>query len=188
MVSANFAIRGLRAGGTFLANALAAWIGTAILESLASSAIRPFTHSRSSTVIREWICSIVLAALIGVLVQQRWKTSTAKWVWVAGLLWFTFGLAGGLGFPIGSPWRTFSGMACVETQGIPCIQFWDFTVPLIRCASYSIAACLAIRARRHGLAGLSLDRLLAGLFLIGLPKPSHDQGPKGENSEQKNFT
>jgi hypothetical protein len=94
-------------------------------------------------VIREWACSIVFATLIAIIIQTRRRTATAKWVWAAGALWFVFGLSGGLGLPVDNPWLTFSGIACSESPGIPCMQFWIFTVPVVRSVAYSIASALA---------------------------------------------
>jgi hypothetical protein len=149
----------------FLGNGAAAFFGVAIIEALISPAVKLFTHSAVSIVTREWICSIAVAAAIGTLVRRSQGPSMARWVWIPGLLWFLYGLAGGTGYQIDNRWGTFSGTACAEVRGLPCTIFWAFSVPLIRTASYSVAASISGGVRK----GSTLSRVLAGLFLIGPP-------------------
>jgi hypothetical protein len=163
----------------FLANVLAAFIGTAVLESPISPLVKVFAHSAASMVIREWICSIALAALIGFLAQRRWKTNSARWVWVAGVLWFAFGLT-----QFGDPWLTFSGIRCAEFRGYPCVAFWSFTVPLIRTIAYSIAAFLTARLSGDVPAEFhpALSHFFSAMFLTGLPKIDKERSVVEETS------
>jgi hypothetical protein len=165
IVSAPSSTRVLRACGGFLANTLTAIIGVGILASL----VKPFMHSRASILLTQWIGSIVFAALLGVSVQRRWRTRTARWVWMPALLWFLFGLIEFGRF--GNPWLTFSGIACVD-RGNPCLQFTVFTVLLVRSSTYSLAAYLSSRSGAQHATEFHpvLSRLLSGLFLVGLPK------------------
>jgi hypothetical protein len=117
-MSPNPEFRILRRCAAFLANLLAAFLGTAVLESFVIPLLKLFAHSAASTVIREWICSITLSALIGVSVERRRKTQTARWVWVAGVLWFAFGLT-----QVRNRWFNFSGTGCAEMRGMPCTYF-----------------------------------------------------------------
>jgi hypothetical protein len=167
---------------------LLAALGTTFLENLISPIVKLFTKSPASMVIREWICSIVISALMAALVQGRWRTSTARWVWTIGLLWFLYGLTGGFGLPVENRWRAFSGIACSETRGIACVQFWSFTVPLVRCTFYSIGACLAsARMIRDQLAKsqVVVSRLLAGLFLVGLSEIVNDENAEERTKEDR---
>jgi hypothetical protein len=178
IVFAPSAIQVLRGFGGFLANALAVIVGVGILKSLSAVLVKLFTHSRASMVLTEWIGSIVFAALLGVLVQRRWRTRTARWIWMPALLWFLFGLTGPAG-PLGNPWLTFSGIACVHERGISCIQFTIFTTLLVRASTYSLAAFLTSRSSAQHAAEFHpvLSHLFSGLFLVGLPKIG-DQSPK----------
>lgn len=183
---ANTALRIVRRCAAFLANVLAAFIGTTVLESPISPLVKVFAHSAASMVIREWICSIALAALIGFSAQRRWKTNSARWIWVAGVLWLAFGLT-----QFGDPWLTFSGIRCAEFRGYPCIAFWNFTVPLIRTIAYSIAAFLAARLGGDQPAEFhpALSHLFSALFLTGLPQIDKEQSAvrdsPPEDPEQK---
>ncbi len=143
-----------------------------IIEALISPIVKLFTHSPTSFITREWICSIIVAAILGALVRRGPGGSTARWIWIAGLLWFVFGLAGGIGFRVDNPWETFSGIACTEVRGIHCSIFWTFSVPLIRTCAYSLAASIPIGVREGRPA---LSHLFAALFLIGLPKLDNQQ-------------
>ena len=176
---ANFAIRILRGSPGLFANTLGAVIGVGFLKSLSSTLVKLFTHSRVSIVLTEWIGSIVFAALLGVSVQRRWRTRTARWVWIPALLWFLFGLTGRAGLPLGNPWLTFSGIACIHERGISCVQFTIFTALLVRSSVYSLAAFLSARSsRQYDSFHPVLSRILSGLFLIGLPKVDKNQAEK----------
>jgi hypothetical protein len=69
----------LRIAGLFLANLFAAVMGTAIME----SAI-PFRSNLALLVAKEFVVAFVL----GYFGYRLLKSSTAKWVWLAGLGWF----------------------------------------------------------------------------------------------------
>jgi hypothetical protein len=177
------AIRVLRGFGGFLANGLAVFVGVGVLKNLSAVLVKLFTHSIASIVLTEWIGSVVFAALLGVSVQRRWKTRTARWIWVPALLWFLFGLTGRAGLPLGNPWLTFSGIACVHERGVSCIQFTIFTALLVRASTYSLAAFLSSRSNAQHTAEFHpvLSHVLSGLFLVGLPKISADQSPKEQS-------
>jgi hypothetical protein len=139
------AIRILRGGAGLLANTLVALIGVGILNFLGSQLVMPFTHSRVSIVLTEWIGSIIFAAVLGVSVQRRWRTRSARWVWIPALLWFLVGFGN---FGRGNFLLTFSGIACIHERGPSCIPFTVFTISLVRASVYSMAAFLSARSGR----------------------------------------
>jgi hypothetical protein len=171
----------IRGGLSFFANVAGAVLGTAIIESPISLSLKMVTHSPASFVIREWICSGILAALLGALAQRRWTSSTARWVWVGGVMWF---LLGGAGHQTGDAWRVFSGIACAEHRGFPCTVFWAFTVPLIRTVAYSTAALISLRIENQ-FAGIdrAFSHFLRSIFLIGLHSK---QGVAGQLAGDRN--
>jgi hypothetical protein len=174
---ANFAIRILRGCAGLLANTLAAVIGVGILKTLSSPLVKLFTHSRLSIILTEWIGSIVFAALLGISVQRKWRTRSARWVWILALLWFLLGFA--MYRRLGNPLFTFSGIACVHKPGVSCLPFTVFTVILARCSVYSLAAFLSARSsRQYDSFHPVLSHVLSGLFLTGLPKLDENQSEK----------
>jgi hypothetical protein len=179
---ADSAIRILRGCAGLVVNMLGAVIGVGILKTLSSPLVKLFTHSRLSIILTEWIGSIVFAALLGVSVQRKWGTRSARWVWIPALLWFLFGL--GVYLRLGNPLLTFSGIACVHERGVSCIPFTVFTVNLVRCSVYSLAAFLSARAgRQDGSFHPVLSHILSGLFLTGLPKLGKDQSEKQQSAK-----
>jgi hypothetical protein len=180
---ANSAIRILRGCAGLLANILGAVIGVGILKTLSSPLVTIFTHSRLSIILTEWIGSIVFAALLGVSVQRKWRTRSARWVWVPALLWFLFGLV--VYLRLGNPLLTFSGIACVHERGVSCIPYTAFTVILVRCSVYSLAAFLSsLSSRQYDSFHPVLSRILSGLFLVGLPKLDENQPEKERSAKQ----
>jgi len=164
----------LRFCAGLLANTLGAVIGVGILKTLGSAPVRLFTHSRGSIILTEWIGSIVFAVLVGVSVQRKWKARSARWVWIPALLWFLLGLMGNLRH--GNLLLAFSGIACAHERGVSCIPFTVFTVILVRCSAYSLAAFLSARSsRQYDSFHPVLSHILSGLFLTGLPKLDKDQ-------------
>jgi hypothetical protein len=160
-----------------VANTLGAVIGVGILKTLSSPLVKLVTHSRASIILTEWIGSIVFAALLGVSVQRKWGTRSARWVWIPALLWFLFGLL--VYFRQGNPLLTFSGIACIHERGFLCIPFTVFTVILVRCSVYSLAAFLSARSnRQYDSFHPVLSHILSGLFLSGLPKLDENQPEK----------
>jgi len=180
---ANFAMRILRGCAGLLANILGAVIGVGILKSLSSPLVKLFTHSRLSIILTEWIGSIVFAALLGVSVQRKWRTRSARWVWIPALVWFVLGLA--MYLRLGNPLLTFSGIACVHERGVLCVPFTVCTVILVRCSVYSLAAFLAARSsRQYDSFHPMLSHILSGLFLTGPPKLDENKSEKERSAKQ----
>jgi hypothetical protein len=180
---ANFAMRILRGGAGLVANTLGAVIGVGILKTLSSPLVKLFTHSRLSIILTEWIGSIVFAALLGVSVQRKWRTRSARWVWISALLWFLVGLV--MYLRLGNPLLTFSGMACVHERGVSCLPFTVFTVILVRCSVYSLAAFVSARSsRQDGSFHPVLSHILSAFFLSGLPKLDENQPEKQPSAKE----
>lgn len=180
---ANFAIRILRGSAGLLANILGAVIGVGILNTISSPLVKLFTHSRLSMILTEWIGSIVFAALLGVSVQRKWRTRSARWVWIPALLWFLFGFV--IFLRLGNPLLTFSGIACVHERGAACLPFTVSTVILVRCSVYSLAAFLSARSsRQYDSFHRVLSHILSSLFLIGLPKLDKKQSENQRSAKQ----
>jgi hypothetical protein len=180
---ANFAIRILRGCAGLLANTLAAVIGVGILKTLSSPLVKLFTHSRLSIILTEWIGSIVFAALLGISVQRKWRTRSARWVWIPALLWFLFGFV--MYLRHGNPLLTFSGIACIHERGASCIPYTVFTVILVRCSVYSLAAFLSARSsRQYDSFHPVLSDILSGLFLSGRPKLDEHQSEKQRSAKE----
>ena len=174
---ADSAKRFLRGFGALLANLLGAVIGVGILKTVGSPLVKLFTHSRASIILTEWIGSIVFAALLGVSVQRKWRSRTARWIWIPGLLWLLLGLV--MYSRLGNPLLPFSGISCIHERGIACIPFTVFTVLGLRCAVYSLAAFLSARSsRQYDSFHPALSHILSGLFLTGLPKLDEHESEK----------
>lgn len=122
---------------------------------------------------REWICSLVLAALLGYAIERRWPRSLGQWVWIPALLWLLYGLIGKSPFDVGEPLLTLTGMACVKGYQHYCEQFWIFSVPLIRTAAYSFAA--HISTQRPSSEDVASPGILAA-FAVGIPKIEKEKG------------
>ena len=180
---ADLAIRILRGCAGLVANTLGAVIGVGILKSLSSPLVKLFTHSRLSIILTEWIGSVVFAALLGVSVQRKWRTRSARWVWIPALLWFLPGFV--MYLRLGNPLLTFSGIACVHERGVSCLPFTVFTVILVRCSVYSLAAFLSAQSNReYGSFHPVLSSILSALFLSGPPKLDENQSEKEQSAKQ----
>ena len=44
----------------------------------------------TAIVYREYAISVVVALALGYFVFYKWRSSTAKWIWVVGALWFAW--------------------------------------------------------------------------------------------------
>jgi hypothetical protein len=124
----------LRFVGLFLANLLAAVLGTAVIE----SAIPP--HSGLGAL---FVKDSVVAFALGYFVYRLLKSATGKWVWIAGLCWFG---ERALGLWLDqSTVRTMTGNHGVA---IPVLDWINYGVPFLRTALYSLGAFLSSRIGR----------------------------------------
>lgn len=129
--------------GSFLLNLIIAVIGTAIVET-------PLLHifyagTGHAALIREYVLSSTVAALLGFLIYKKWRPQSARWIWIAGLLWFAakaFARAPGA---LAAHQPGFgTGAACnQEISALGCVTWLIFIVPAIRTCAYSAAAWLA---------------------------------------------
>lgn len=124
-----------------LLNLLAVLIGTAILSSVLGRGYW-HPHTIQSLLRVSYSYDIIAAGLLGFFIYRRFRTITAKWVWVIAVLWFlirTFTLIGSA-----SPlWPQLSGSECIQgTRAIGCTNWFLFTMPLVRAVAYSAGAWL----------------------------------------------
>lgn len=145
-----------------------------MLESGVGALMKLLTRSPASIIAREWICSVLLAALLGYAIERRWRSSAAQWVWIPALLWFLYGLSG-TSNDVGEPLLTFTGLACVKGYKHYCQQFWMFSVPLIRTFSYSFAAR---RSTRTAGSEDIVSRGILAAFGVGLPAIDRKKGDR----------
>ena len=91
---------------------------------------------------REWILSVLFAAVLGMLVGTGCRGPSARYLWIAGILVLLIGIAV---TPLNAKeryWTVLSGVECALHRGASCIQFWSITVPFIRIVSYSLGSAL----------------------------------------------
>lgn len=123
-------------------NLIISIIGTAIVE---TPLLRIFhADTIHAVLIREYLLSAIVAGLIGFFVGMWWRSQTAKWLWIVGILWFALralplvfaDLPGGL-------LNQFSGASCSAGVASPgCMNWLIITVPAIRTVFYSVGSLL----------------------------------------------
>jgi hypothetical protein len=134
-----------RAGELFLGWLIAVF-GTAVINSPLSKLYRPQTIN--SVLVREFLLSVIVSALLGFFICQRWRMDTAKWVWIFGAVLLGLrSLLLLLGGPERGLWFQISGVACREGFGTACRNYFVVTIPSIRAIFYSAGAwiCLLLR-------------------------------------------
>jgi hypothetical protein len=131
-----------------LFSTLFAVLGTAGIEAVVGPLYRP--HSGHSAILKAWTLDVVVASLLGVIVQLSLKNTTMNWAWVLPAAAFSV-RASSYAVSAGNLFGHFSGQACaVELQGTPCTDFFLFTVPLIRGLSYSVGGVIVAYLRHSG--------------------------------------
>src|SRR5437660_2727166 len=88
------AIRAAKSAGAFFLNVLAALILAGSLASVTARLLRPVTTHINATPAAiwlgmSWLLDISCAALTGFFVRQRWKTESAKWIWIVPAVFFS---------------------------------------------------------------------------------------------------
>jgi hypothetical protein len=78
----NTAIKLLRAAGVFVVNFAAATVATNFFSNDVSHIYRAKTLA--GMLHREWFVGALFAAGLGYFVFFKWRSPTAKWVWLAG--------------------------------------------------------------------------------------------------------
>jgi hypothetical protein len=132
--------------GLLLLHLLVALIGTAIISSFLGRFYTPNTIS--AAVAKEWVLSVVCAAIAGFFAMRRFRSASAAWTWTLPMIWFCWGLlmarnsVNTISADSGI-WARFSGAGCSEgIHAIACRNFLLFTIPLTRSISYSVGARL----------------------------------------------
>lgn len=157
-------MHGLRFVGNVVLHTVAAIFGTMLLATPVSRLVRADTAG--GVILSSWISSIVFGALIGALIAGYRKSETANWAWVIPGVIFVCRA----GIYLGT-WRTafvstFSGYECaIGLQHHNCEDFFVFSIPLIRGASYSAGAWLVMRFshRSNETVGASSGENLPGI-------------------------
>ena len=88
-------VKSLRVIGAFVLNV---FVATVVTNALGSSFFRLLFGAGSSGPVqmmieREYLVSAMAAFGMGYFVYRRWQPTAAKWVWLAGVLWFSWGAA-----------------------------------------------------------------------------------------------
>ena len=147
-------LKALKFFGLLVVNIVVALIGTAILTTGIGKVFHG--HSLGAILWMEWSLSIGCAAFIGVGMWRTWHSHVAYWTWVRPTLWF--GVKFLLAIGKGSLLFQFSGGACVEgVRSIGCINWFVFTLPLIRSIFYSLGAyASSVFAKVHRIEGAAV--------------------------------
>jgi len=139
----------LRRLGAFLLNVVMAIFGTAVITSPFAFFLRPYTIQ--AVLLKGYVTSAVVAALIGFFVYRRWGSSSAKWVGVVGVCWFAFRLLTLLGGGVSGMGSEMSGMGCVNgVRNLACMNWLVFTLPTLRLISYSLGAWICFWSGSRG--------------------------------------
>ena len=138
-------MRLLRNIALYCGHLFVAVIGTAII----TVSLGKLLHARSisGTIAKEWVLSIVCAAVVGLLMYRTWRWRPAIWAWIVPAVWFLFGFL--MILPMahrqsvlwtgGGVWYEVSGSACVNgVRDRGCMMFFLFTIPFIRSVAYSL--------------------------------------------------
>lgn len=124
------------AAGSCLANLAVAVLGTSLMEGELTGLYH--AENASARYIKELLLSAVAAFLLGAVVRYKWRTATAKWIWVAGAFGLLFRIA-----------YAFSQIATFQQQEV---RGWAaLTFVCVRTIFYSLgsAACEEV-SRRAG--------------------------------------
>jgi arginyl-tRNA synthetase len=163
----------LRAAGSFVANLLTAIIGTVILDSGLYRLISIFLRlgTLQASVLLEDSLSAVCAFALGFLVYYKWRSRSAKWVWLVGTILFGQRLILDLSDPLmlrltdAESLRELAGYGSDRYATVA--SFAAYTLPFVRTAFYSLGALccsrFADRKKIEAHAARLLDRISAAL-------------------------
>jgi hypothetical protein len=161
-MAATLATRISRSVGLFVLNcALAAFVSGIVI-----SPIRYHQRTFEAFLVESGLVESIIAFGVGYFVYRRWQWSQAKWVWVAGVCWFSqravlFWLSqhGPLSAIHGSHsvfWE-MSGKGC-SFNAESCHDRWDYTLPCLRAIFYSIRSWFCSWFQHEAAALLILKR------------------------------
>ncbi len=134
--------------GSFVLNMLVAVFGVGAMGTAFGVLLHP--HSIPMVLWRACTLGLVFGVILGFSIFKIFGARSAKWVWTVPALLFgarVFMLIG-MNLGLSHTWRQMSGVTCAEGANIPnCgVNFFAFTIPLIRSLSYSTGAYLAQQA------------------------------------------
>jgi hypothetical protein len=167
-------IRLLRETGLFVFHLFIALMGTAVVESSIFPLIRGDTPRMF--LFQANLLNASIAFAWGYFVYWRWQTAPAKWIWVAGLLWFGQRLL--LHAKYGSMVWEMSGIGCAEDHDpSACESFLVYTLLALRVVSYSAGAlsCLNLgkgyrRLSQRAKRSRRLSRKKSDTVIQGIPR------------------
>lgn len=148
----------LKSLGWLVVHTLIALLGTAIVSTPFMKLIRP--HSIFTILAKEYLIGCTCAFILGVALQHKWWTPVAKWTWCVPTIWLALRVVSVTTFvgPHVSLWSQFSGSGCsFGFRNVGCRNWFLFTIPFVRCVSYSLGSCVSLRrpamrtreARKH---------------------------------------
>jgi hypothetical protein len=146
----------LRVVGLFLANLLAACVGTAIMDNgLTNQVFHPRTYG--GRLIAEDFVSACVAFCLGCLAFYIQKSDTAKWIWLPTIAWFTYGVVRlwldhrAVRLLTGDHRLVLAGLPWSDTEATKSdFEFWvQFTLPFVRTIFYSLGAFFCARLKRE---------------------------------------
>jgi hypothetical protein len=136
----------LRIAGFYLANLFAAVVGTSMLD---PGIARAIAGPASLTTLRRYclaedLISAAMAFVLGYFSYWKLKSATAKWVWIAGALWF--------GQYVFQHRAEIDNMYFVEssypdvTASTKMLETWlSYTLPFLRTIFYSVGAFCCVK-------------------------------------------
>jgi hypothetical protein len=172
-------LRMLRAIGMLVGNLLTVMVG---ISAFVSELYGIFPAQTPGGGLRkETVLSAVVAFGLGYFVYYKWRSASAKWIFVAGLCWFGWGA---LEFWLGqrdlrvvsaghTVYWEMSGIGCNSFDTQSCLDYIQYTLLLLRTIFYSAGAFCCSRIDPHSFAGIE-DTLL---------RPMHPVDRTAENTE-----
>ena len=130
--------RSIRSGGMYLFNLAVSVIGTKVAEDPLDKLMH-FSDRTKAALLKGDCLTVCTAFVLGYFVAYKWHLISARWVWVAGVCWFSlriFGLMDGV--PDTLLWEMSKSRAELD---INVFNDWaQFTLPLLRTTAYSAGA------------------------------------------------
>jgi len=90
------------------------------------------------------LSDITVVFAFGFLVFRLRRLALAKWIWVIGVVWFSYFFIAAVreGTPL---WPDFSGTTCLDVRTYLNCGWWVATVPALRTIFYSLGAFVCSR-------------------------------------------
>jgi hypothetical protein len=151
----------VRVVGWILGDLATALVGTKLLADGFGNAFR--AHSRMEFLNELLVLTVPLSLLLGYVAYTLWPHESAKWTWVAGVIWagaraFSFWHSSHLLRAMGASHSVFwemSGKGCESSPySESCQSFLTYTFPSIDVTCYALGAICAWRLRKYRLGWL----------------------------------